>query len=520
MRALILLSAFVFGCGCQSKAQPASDVAQPPGSARSSSESGELDAGPIDAPRPVAPASTSRVVARRPRFRARVPPGYSAAVAELCRARACDSVSRTIPLQNGEGVPSDDLAPGPWFWRVRASGTAGKPGVSAVWVFVLRARVQTSRSSFHFGTDINGDGVADVLLGSFGYFALGATSGGYAIGRVDASGACASAQVRSYDSQWGPAPCEGFGPVTGVGDVDGDGFGDLLARTPDGDFQLFRGSADGHPRASIIVHGCPKGVAATLVPVDDLDGDGFADIIVRCGPSIRFLRGNADGHLVESTSIPKLAEDLFAIGDFNGDGFADTVDGVALRLGPDLSSEVVIPARASASRVELRLGSGDMNGDGFADVASCSHSASQVADRKLELLVHLGRQARPELPALRVAWQMPKSAQMAKAAPVGDLDGDGFDDFAVGAPFLNSRTMQIVRGGRSGLALSPLVCDRCDGLWFGTPRTVGDVNGDGFDDVLVDAADDHGDPHVFLYQGGAKGLSPSPAVEWSPPKQQ
>lgn len=120
----------------------------------------------------------------------------------------------------------------------------------------------------------------------------------------------------------------------------------------------------------------------------------------------------------------------------------------------------------------------------------------------------------------------------------GDVNGDGFDDVLVGAPFYDngfdeSGRAYLYLGGPGGLSPTP--------AWFalgesplGTRAPIGanarfgfqvagggDVDGDGFDDILVSAAPASGAPgptsplpgYVFLYRGGLTG--PADVADWT-----
>jgi hypothetical protein len=111
-----------------------------------------------------------------------------------------------------------------------------------------------------------------------------------------------------------------------------------------------------------------------------------------------------------------------------------------------------------------------------------------------------------------------------QAIAVGDFDGDGFDDVAVGTPGedliteLDTGFVHVFKGSASGLApwfgLSQAGLDddhRTD--QFGAALAAGDFDGDGHDDLAVGApgewigaAQDSG--RVFTFRGGAAGLSP------------
>ncbi|MFD7918212.1 FG-GAP repeat domain-containing protein [Streptomyces sp. NPDC059740] len=73
-----------------------------------------------------------------------------------------------------------------------------------------------------------------------------------------------------------------YDQLVGLGDTDGDGLGDVAARTPGGDLYLYRGT--GKPAAPLAARAAVGGGWQTynqLLSADDWDGDGLADLMAR-----------------------------------------------------------------------------------------------------------------------------------------------------------------------------------------------------------------------------------------------
>ena len=101
--------------------------------------------------------------------------------------------------------------------------------------------------------------------------------------------------------------------------------------------------------------------------------------------------------------------------------------------------------------------------------------------------------------------------------------GDGFADVVIGAigVGVSAGSASLYLGGPGGLSPTPTVLTGPGGMngSFGySVASAGDVNGDGFADVVVGAYDDTSVDcgHAYVYLGGAGGLSTTPIAVAGP----
>ena len=104
-------------------------------------------------------------------------------------------------------------------------------------------------------------------------------------------------------------------------------------------------------------------------------------------------------------------------------------------------------------------------------------------------------------------------------ASAGDVNGDGFSDVIVGSYLQdngqsNEGRAFVYKGSATGLATSPtwsLESNQSSANFGFSVATAGDVNGDGFSDVIVGAElFDNGETNegrAFVYHGSATGLA-------------
>jgi len=445
---------------------------------------------PTVAPRPIAPLSTSRVTRNRPTLRWELPAGVDDATLDLCLDRACASpFGAPVHLIGSSYTPPSPLPMGVVYWRLHPSTVTAL--VSPTWEFTVGAANAPVDASWGTTLDVNGDGYADV--------AVGGTNEAAGTGSVDvylgsASGTPTTPSIRLTE----PYPIGGeFGvAVASAGDVDGDGYGDLVAFIGAGVY-VYLGGPPGIVAAPQVLS-APGPVGVAVASAGDVNGDGYGDVVVggwANGEAYIYL-GSATG--LAATAFVTLTTPLTGAGygsavatagDVNGDGYADVVVGVQ---GSGEPGECFVylgaeggPSSTPSFTLDLAPGAdstfgasvataGDVNGDGYADVIVGAWGAMRA-------YLYLGEASGLATAPVNVLSDPGAAdATFGFVASAGDVNGDGFADVIVGG--------QVFLGSATGLATTFATLTDPTGAspTFSTAvSSAGDVNGDGFSDVIV-----------------------------------
>ena len=220
----------------------------------------------------------------------------------------------------------------------------------------------------------------------------------------------------------------------------------------------------------------------------DLVGDGRRDLITvaRGDGSVRVLPGRDAGMFDAALAFTAGGDAVQATaGDVNGDGIADLlvighlVNAFYVRLGE--GGGQFAPAVKYALRNHgNRLVVADLNGDAYADVV-VAHDGSGVP---IYVTAYLGS-ATGEL---HPVWELGTSYFTTENIAAGDFDGDGKTDVAI-ATSDNHAAVLVLRGLGTGEFAAPLLLppkSSSPGVSDGTTGiAMGDVNGDGRDDIIV-----------------------------------
>jgi len=399
------------------------------------------------------------------------------------------------------------------------------------------------------GGDIDGDGLADVLVGAPGFEYLGTPWGGSfaffgaSLGGqsfVDLSGADATLLGgRDGTSRAGER-------LSALGDIDGDGKSEFLTAAPSGgsvvdlwpgDQIAPGGTWDGSMSLAWFTgEGLDEGAGSGLASAGDVDGDGVPEILVGApqnseaasdagkaylilGASI--LAGtqasswnaslsDADIAIVGAAAGDRLGTSVAGVGDVDGDGLDDFLlgapfadDGAApnagkayLFLGSSLSAASSLTA-ASADRVyvgasgsragDTVAGLGDINGDGYSDFAI----GTGIGGRAYVVLGSPTSPSAVDLPSAAAATVETGSAERVAVSGAGDVDGDGMKDLLLGRPGWQQTGGAALVLGSTLAAGSLLQWESSDALFVG--EAAGDLAGfctAGVGDVDGDGRDD------------------------------
>ena len=399
--------------------------------------------------------------------------------------------------------------------------------------------------------DVNGDGYGDVIVSA--YFN---DAGGSNAGRVYVYFGGSSMNSVADITINGAATADNFGfAVSFAGDMNGDGYGDMIVGaylndaggTSAGRAYVYFGGNIPDSIADVIMTGAAAGdqFGISVSSAGDVNGDGYSDVIVganfndaggsNAGRAYIFFGGNIIDNTADVIMTGAAANDQFgnsvsSAGDVNGDGYSDLISGANLNDagGPsagrsyiyyggsnmDNTADVVFTGAATSDQFGWTVSTaGDINGDGYSDVISGADLSDAGGLNAGRVYLYLNSMTGADIADEFFTGAAADDFFGYSVATAGDMNGDGFNDIIVGAPYNNAGGSAV---GRTYIYFGGIILNNtADVVLTGTVSselfgysvsTAGDVNSDGYSDVIVSAVGNNAlgsfTGRVYVYYGG------------------
>ncbi len=461
------------------------------------------------------------------------------------------------------GDPGGDLSGETYlvYGGASAPGTDGVldlgalDGMNGFTLTGIDAGDQSGRSVSSAG-DVNGDGYDDLIIGAFRADPNGDNEAGetYIVyGGASAPGTDGELNLGMLDGTNGftltgiDAGDRSGSSVSSAGDVNGDGYDDLIIGAywadPNGDnyageTYIVYGGASAPGTEGVLDLSALNGTNGfTLTGIDafdfssysvssagDVNGDGYDDLII----GARFASPNGDSNAGETYLV-------------YGGASAPGTDGVLDLSTLDGTNGFILTGIDAGDLSGFSVSSaGDVNGDGYDDLIIGARDADPNGEDSGETYIIYGGASVPgtdgelDLSALNgtngfILTGIDEADESGfSVSSAGDVNGDGYDDLIIGAnradpngEFGAGETYMIYGGasapgtngvldlgalGTNGFILTGIDANDQSGR---SVSSAGDVNGDGYDDLIIGAwaADPDGSfsGETYIIYGGATG---------------
>ena len=351
--------------------------------------------------------------------------------------------------------------------------------------------------------DVDGDGLGDIVTSS-----PTRAAGGASAGRIYVYSSGTGSLLWTADGQ--PGDQLGLG-IESAGDTNKDGTPDVIASGPGGGYAKVYSGNDGRVLLTLRAEDRSDTFGRHVTGAGDVDRDGYDDVIVGApgndaggdGAGRAYVYSGKDGRVV-LTLTGERAQDAF------GSAVAGYAKGTSMLLlvgapgaGPSrrgrtyvydtltVKPKFIIDADETGAALGAMFLSvpGDVDGDGVADAYASDFSNSAKGPSTGRTVVHSGKDGRR---LLTLTGETAGEGFGTSPSVAGDVDGDGHADLIVGAWQYAGAAISggraYLHSGKDGRLLKTYTC-RTPGDTFGFDAvTLGDIDADGTDDLLITSA--------------------------------
>ncbi|MDI6841034.1 MAG: T9SS type A sorting domain-containing protein [bacterium] len=292
------------------------------------------------------------------------------------------------------------------------------------------------------------------------------------------------------------------------------------------------------PRLLAILHLSSPRPQSILSGRGDVNGDGFDDVLLARHDTAQVFFGGFPMDTVPDVVLllPPISPPFFScyfwtasiVGDLNNDRFDDIVvgdEGATIGASPKTGAAYVYFGDSAYNQTAIypdlilkppvpgwfgcygySASGGDLNGDGISDLVVADFGEPLGPDVEGRLYIYFGGENFDTIPELIIKGYMIDTLgylHIGKSVEViGDVNGDGFDDLLVSADENDIQRVDLYLGGNPMDTLPYAIFFKDSIGEFGNSFSGGDINGDGYCDVLIaDYCADSLRGRVYIYLG-------------------
>jgi len=371
--------------------------------------------------------------------------------------------------------------------------------------------------------DVDGDGYSDVMIGDLNYNSGTGRVYLYLGGTVMDNVADVIFTGESSFNNFGAS-------LSSAGDVNADGYSDIIIgasvyNTYTGRAYIFWGGTNMNNTADVIMSGenVFNGFGYSVSTAGDVNKDGFTDVIVGAygydsnrGRAYIYYGGMLMNNVADVTMTGVEGSATFGVSvssadDINGDGYSDVIVGaytfnnyqgrVYVYYGGavmnTVADNIFTGSAAGDNFGYLIANAGDVNHDGYSDIIVGAYLNDEGGTDAGKAYLYTNTHSNASIPMITFTGQAIERFGFS-VSDAGDVNGDGYADVINSAPSINK--VYIYLGGINMDNVADVILSGISGQNFGySVSSAGDVNNDGYDDVIIGAPDND---KVYVYFGG------------------